>query len=339
MFNIFNFIKDKNPAKTQYEKKFEMHDPFRFAFENTSAKIMIVEPNDNIRETLSSFLTRKGSEVISYDSAPKAIAALNNHYVDIVISDINLPGINGTDFCQLVKNNFQHVYFIMLTAKNQVEDVFNAISTGANECISKPFDFMDIIEKIHSAENIINTHKKLTFLNERLEKCVNTDHLTEIKTMRFFNQEASKELRRAKRYKHNTAILMLDVDHFKNINDTHGHIAGDKALKAIANRLVKATRESDLVCRYGGEEFIILFPEISHENALIAAEKIRRNIQEMEIDIGNDTIKTTISIGVAVKRYQSDYSLEQVIYMADKALYKAKNKGRNNSVLYDEKNL
>lgn len=336
MFNIFKKLKDGSNSHQGLKQKVEMHDPFKFPLESTVTKVMIVEPNKDVRDMLTNILQRKGSEVIAVENATQALAGLNNNYIDIIISDINLPVINGVDFCSIVKNKFKNIYFIMLTAKDRVEDIVNSFNTGANECISKPFNFVDVIAKIQSAENIINTHKKLTFLSERLEKCVNTDHLTELKTRRFFNHEASKEMRRSKRYKHNAAVLMLDVDNFKSINDTYGHIAGDKVLKAIASKLVTSTRESDLVCRYGGEEFILLFPEIGHKNAYIAAEKVRKNISNMTVEIDGVNISPTVSIGVVIKTPDMDVTLEQVICMADKALYRAKNSGRNKTVLYND---
>lgn len=334
MFNIFQNNSLNASLDIDFRKGIEVHDPFKTLQENLPARIMIVETSKDIREILSNFLTKKGSTVITCENAVQAIDCLSTSSIDIIISGSNLPVIDGIEFCSIVKEKFNHIYFILLTSKTKIDDIIKGLNTGVNECITKPFDFMEILAKIQAAENIISTHKKLSFLNERLEKYVNTDELTRLKNRRFFNVEVLKEIRRARRYKHEVAILMIDVDNFKKINDTYGHVIGDKVLKAIADNLVTSTRESDIVCRYGGEEFIVFFPEINKPNALVAAEKLRKNVDKMIVEIDNLSISPTISIGIVVKSPEMDLSLEELTTMADEALYRAKNSGKNKAVMY-----
>lgn len=307
----------------------------KFGKEKTKVStVMIVEDDEGIRELISFALENKGFNVVAYDNPTRALENLTADNVDIIISDLMMPQMSGTEFCTIVKEHFSHIYFIMVTAKTTLEDKLQGFHVGADEYITKPFDFLELIARVQAADRIIKTQKHLIFLNEQLEKLADTDELTTLKNRRYFEHESTKELERAKRYDHTVAVVLLDLDLFKNINDTYGHATGDKALQLVSKVIVDSCRTSDIVCRYGGEEFIIFLPETNPKNAYRVAEKIRKNIEKTRFIYENNKIRLTTSIGVAIKAPHMNLNLKQLTDYADKALYMAKKKGRNKTLIY-----
>lgn len=189
-------------------------------------------------------------------------------------------------------------------------------------------------EKLEEYRGIL---KQVFETNEKLQKKIieisNTDSLTAFANRRYFNIEAQKEIERHQRYKHDLSLMILDIDHFKKVNDRHGHLAGDYILKTVATIIKRLTRSTDFLCRFGGEELIILLPECSKEGALLAAEKIRTNIESYRFKFNGKQIKITASIGIKTKDCNENISLDQFIDTADKALYQAKKDGRNRTII------
>jgi diguanylate cyclase (GGDEF)-like protein len=162
-----------------------------------------------------------------------------------------------------------------------------------------------------------------------MERQAVTDQLTNLYNRRAFADMAEKEVGRARRYLRPLAIIMFDIDHFKNVNDTHGHLMGDKVLRILTEKVTKTTRSTDFVCRYGGEEFIVLMPEAGREEALAMAERLREMVSGITIVAPEGTLSMTISLGIAALKSDGDESLEGLINRADKAMYEAKAAGRN----------
>lgn len=196
----------------------------------------------------------------------------------------------------------------------------------------------DLDEIVGAVEVFVDDsdYEKIKQLNKLLEKLSEIDELTQLPNRRYFQQEVVKEINRANRYNNTLALLMLDLDHFKHINDTSGHLAGDEALKFLSKLLMNSVRDSDFLCRYGGEEFLILLPQTNSLNAYKASEKIRENVQNASFNFENKTIPITVSIGIAIKTPELDINYEKFIAMADQALYKAKESGRNKSIFFEE---
>ncbi len=205
--------------------------------------------------------------------------------------------------------------------------------------------FLDIIMMTFTTTFIISsieisrkkTIQKLENVQEELRVLATTDPLTGLLNRRFFIELAEAEIKRSVRYKTSLSVLMIDIDHFKAVNDNYGHKAGDLALMKISSLLKSSLRDIDLVGRYGGEEFIILLPESDKRNSLIIAERIRKKIENTEIDINNsEKLHQTVSIGVAESNPEQQYTLDTLTLQADKALYCSKNTGRNKSTVWKE---
>lgn len=315
------------------ENTFKVNSKIKEVLNNKTTRIMVVEDDPSILELVSFALKKKGYSVITCDNALTALEELKKDRVDIIISDLMMPKMDGIEFCSIVKKHYKNIYFIIITAKNKTEDKVYGLNLGADEYISKPFDFMELLARVKAAERIINTQKQLIYLNEELEKLAETDELTRLKNRRYFNTQAFRELERAKRYGHTVATLLIDLDYFKKINDTYGHNIGDEALKAVTRIIKKSTRESDIVCRYSGDEFIVFLPETNPKNAFKVAEKIRKNIESFEFKAGVNKIPLSVSIGIAIRTPKMNSSLKQMLEQADNALYNSKDKGRNKTVI------
>lgn len=180
--------------------------------------------------------------------------------------------------------------------------------------------------------------KKNNVLNEKLLRLSNTDMLTNLNNRRSFYLEAQKQLDNAKRYNHITALIMMDIDFFKKINDKFGHLVGDKVLQDVSKIIIESTRSSDIKCRFGGEEFIVMLPQTDKENTLITADKIRNNVEMYKFAYDDLLVPVTLSLGVALSHKNGqfiDIDLSKMINRADIALYEAKESGRNRVVFKD----
>lgn len=328
--SINRSISDKN-----YEQRFgiDVKTSDRLPF------IIVVDDDEDMCELLTSMLVDKGYNVKSFTDARSAIDHIENNAVDIVISDIIMPGIDGLTFCETIKTNYHQKYFILLSSKDQKEDVARGLSAGADDYIVKPFDSCEFIARVNVGKRIFQKQNELNFINYKLEQLADTDSMTDLKNRRYLISKGTKEISRAKRYNHTVAGFMIDVDNFKSINDIYGHFAGDYVLKKLATILKHICRDSDIVSRYGGEEFFILLPESLPKNAFKFAEKIRQQVDKTSFNFNNEAIKVTISIGVSVKTPDMNYDLNDLISCADKGLYKAKNSGKNQTILYKSFNI
>ncbi|MEW5822222.1 MAG: diguanylate cyclase [Cyanobacteriota bacterium] len=296
--------------------------------------VMIVEDDNDNRELIYYMLKNKGYNVVTFSNALDALKYLESNKVDIIVSDIMMPKMDGIEFCSTVRKKYSGIYFIMLTAKSEKNDVSYGLNIGADDYITKPFDFMEFSARVKVGERIILNQKKLTYLNDKLEQIADTDSLTKLKNRRYFSTEATKELNRAKRYGHTLALFMIDIDNFKQINDKYGHLTGDLVLKKIAKIISLKARESDIICRYGGEEFVMVIPETDPKKASYTAEKIRKLVEKTKITIDDKEIDLTISIGIALNTPKNMISLKELVDFADRALYSAKNSGKNKTVIH-----
>lgn len=254
-------------------------------------------------------------EILQKDDAP-----------NLVILDWMMPGMDGIDVCSRVrsKNNAAYVYIILLTGRGSREDVIKGLEAGADDYIVKPFNPEELRYRIKIGQRIIE-------LERRILKLANTDCLTGLLNRGAFMERMETELNRSKRQKQSLGIIILDLDHFKNVNDSYGHQSGDRVLQEISRSITKACRTYDLIGRYGGEEFIVCLPGANIGVAALTAERIRQAIEKDSIFLPElmKYISITASCGVSSLPEGSDESLDFLISQADNALYQAKNDGRN----------
>ena len=246
---------------------------------------------------------------------------------DLILLDIKMPEMDGYEVCQQLKKrrSTTNIPIIFITGKTSAEDETRGLELGAMDYITKPFSVPIVMARVR---NQIMLKTK----TDMLEELISTDSLTEVANRRRFDIVLNEEWRRCIRSNEPMSLLMMDLDHFKQINDNYGHPAGDSCLKQIAKTLNKSMRRSaDTLARFGGEEFAAIVPNCDFESAMKLAEKMRRDVEELVISLPNTqkAIKITTSIGVASGHGKRKTSHNKLLDAADEQLYKAKAAGRN----------
>lgn len=297
-------------------------------------KVLIADDSPTARFALRKNLTSWGYEVVEASEGKKAWSLLNEADPPrIAVLDWMMPGLDGVEICRKLREraNGPFVYTILLTSKNEQEDLVYGLENGAHNFQSKPYSPIELRSHINVGKRLVESDDKIKEYAEEMERLATTDSLTGIFNRRHFLELGEKEMSRTQRYFRPMSVLLIDVDHFKNINDTFGHAAGDKTLKILTETCINALRENDLFGRLGGEEFAVILPENDEKCAADVAERLRKTMEELKITIDDKMIRFTISIGVASHR-TNDKSIENILKRADDALYKAKKCGRNRVV-------
>ena len=305
------------------------------------AKILLVEDSKAQAELVKDFLEKTGYEVIWAENGKSAIKTAKTMSVDIILMDLMLPDISGNEVCRWLKlnDNTRGIPIIMLTAKDAITDKVAGLEAGADDYLPKPYNEIELNARIYASLRTKALQDELRQKNHQLEDLLRqveimaiTDQLTGIYNRRRLETVLEKEFRRTIRYKTPLSCLMIDIDHFKRINDRFGHHTGDMVIKETAQIIIECARDIDTVARWGGEEFLALFPQIKKEDALIPASRILTAVSGHKFtDIHDEQI--TISIGIASAPAPSIDTEEKLIHASDMALYEAKKNGRNRAEL------
>jgi len=289
-----------------------------------TGNILIVDDTESNIDILMELLG-DDYEIYAATDGETALEILEEEKIDLVLFDIMMPEIDGFEVCRRIRNNqrTKEIPVIFITALTDEESIEKAFDVGGNDYITKPFKPKEILARV-------KMQLRLKHYQEELKRLASTDYLTGLYNRRYFFMIGNELLEIAKRYHKNMSVIILDIDKFKSINDTYGHDVGDIALKELSRTIKDRTRESDVVSRFGGEEFVILLPETSLEQAKKLAEDLRSSVEKIEINLpDNEKLKFTISLGVAEVKVESGENLEKAIKNADEALYIAKETGRN----------
>ena len=290
-------------------------------------KILIVEDDAVISKLVYEYLSRFGFQAISASSAEEAEKILEKEEIHIVLTDVKLPGIDGITFTKNVKKKY-NLDVVITTGYSSEYFYEDAINNGASDLIFKPIRFNELMLRINRVireRALINERDKMI---ERLKKLSIQDPLTELFNSRHFYAQLGDEIQRAERYLHPLSLIFIDIDHFKAINDTYGHMVGDQALLLIAKKMQASLRSQDTAYRFAGDEFTIILPETTSDNAKFVADRIKAEMEKESLVIREQEIaKITLSMGVA--EYQRNEKKEQFVHRADVTMYEAKKKGRN----------
>lgn len=305
------------------------------------AKILLVEDSKVQAGLVRDFLEKTGYEVIWAENGKSAIKTAKTMSVDIILLDLMLPDISGNEVCRWLKlnDNTRGIPIIMLTAKDAITDKVAGLEAGADDYLPKPYNEIELNARIYASlrtkalqDELRQKNRQLEDLLKQVEIMAITDQLTGIYNRRRLITILEKEFRRTVRYKSPLTCLMMDIDHFKRINDKFSHHTGDMVIKETAQIITECAREIDTVARWGGEEFIALFPQTKKEDALQSAVRIIKKVSEHKFpEISNEQI--TISIGIASVPDPSIDTEEKLIHASDMALYEAKKNGRNRAEL------
>ena len=293
-------------------------------------KVLIAEDDAVSRRVLEVFLYKLGYEVVVTTNGAEALEALQKPASPrIAILDWMMPGTDGLEVCRQLRQRSAeaYVYVLLVTAKTQQQDIIEGLEGGADDYLTKPYNIHELRARLRAGLRVVELQRQLMESRDGFQFQAIHDFLTGLLNRQGILGRLDAELARAVREKNSVGIVMADLDHFRKINDTHGHLAGDAVLREAANRLRAAVRAYDHVGRYGGEEFLAVLPGCSEEGLLRQAERLRACVSESPIVTPEAPLQITLSLGVrcaAPGETQTD-----VLRSADEALYRAKRNGRD----------
>jgi diguanylate cyclase (GGDEF)-like protein len=239
--------------------------------------------------------------------------------------------MTGVEVCRRIRqrDSEPYTYILLLTSKSQKEDLIEGMEAGADDYITKPFDQNELQVRLRAGIRLVDLQTQLLKAREDLRDQATRDSLTRLWNRSSILTELARELARAARESRPLGVVIVDLDHFKHINDTYGHLAGDAVLREAARRMQNSIRQYDSIGRYGGEEFLILFPGCSEADSYAQAERLRRQLALTEMPVNDSSVRVTASFGVTVALPGEIWTEEELIRTADEALYIAKKSGRN----------
>ena len=300
-------------------------------------KVLLAEDEPITRKLLHRHLVTQGYQVLEASNGKEAweIFLREKEKIHLVLLDWMMPEMDGVELCKKIRDlDLEHyVYIIFLSVKQEKEDIVACLEAGADDYLTKPFHAQELLARIKVGCRIIALEKALREANYKLSKMAITDSLTGILNRNAIIDGLKKELSRAIREGKYIHLIMIDLDHFKKVNDTYGHLIGDKVLIKLVEKLKSYLRPYDLIGRYGGEEFLVVLLENNEKTSIGIAERMRLYISEKPFVIENLELNITISLGVTsfkpTKEIDIDVILIDLLKQVDAALYEAKNKGRN----------
>jgi len=300
----------------------------------SSGPVLVAEDDAMFRRILQSWLESWGYHVTLAEDGAKAWAVLQQERPpELLILDWVMPEIDGVELCRRIRDRQQspYQYILLVTAKDDKRDVVSGLDAGADDYLTKPFDRNELRARLRVGSRILTLQRELISAREELRFQATHDVLTGVWNRAAVLDLLHRECERSARTGSSVAVLMLDLDHFKKINDTYGHLVGDLVLRDVASRITQNMRSYDLVGRYGGEEFLIVFPECDKTQIEQSANRIRLAIAAGPVLTASAEIPVTVSLGATVNT--GSQSERDTLFAADTALYRAKNAGRNRVIV------
>jgi diguanylate cyclase (GGDEF)-like protein len=304
-------------------------------------KILIADDSPTPRLMLQRELEGLGHECIVACDGTEAWELFQGSGVDVVVSDWMMPGMDGDELCRRVRADPEapYAYFILHTSLEDLKHVVQGMQAGADDYLTKPFQRDQLATRLIAADRITGLHRQLASqqtelerLNEMLFQDSRHDRLTGLGNRRRLDEDLERLADQARRYDHRLAVVLFDVDRFKQYNDTAGHAAGDEVLRSVASALAAECRTGDAAYRYGGEELLVALPEQELEPATTAAERMRAAIEALGIPHPGITPAGVVTVSGGVACLGPDETVASLLGRADAALYRAKRDGRNRIV-------
>jgi diguanylate cyclase (GGDEF)-like protein len=292
------------------------------------ATILVVDDSLVMRAVVRGWLEEQGYAVIDVDDGAAAVERSLVTPPDVVLLDIEMPGLNGHQVLARLKAEptLKDIPVVFLSSHNGMDEVLRGLRGGAHDYLSKPFEPAELVARVGAAVRVKTLHDELHRRNLELDQLSRTDLLTGLYNRRHLEDQLAVQIKDALRYHHEVGVLLLDVDHFKGVNDTYGHLAGDEVLREFARRISTELRAGDIAGRWGGEEFLTILPRTTLTESVGAGERVRRAIAAQPFMAAGKAIWITVSGGCAAG-YGA--SAEDLLRHADGGLYRAKDRGRN----------
>jgi diguanylate cyclase (GGDEF)-like protein len=302
---------------------------------DTLPPVLLVEDEPTTRLLATRGLQRAGYEVEAVANGAQALQRMRERYFPLLLTDWEMPEMDGLALCRAVRAEVSegYVYTILLTAREGKESIIRGLQAGADDYLTKPFDDAELMARLNTGRRILKLERSLRAANQRNHLLATTDALTGAYNRRHLMDSLPRAIERAGRYHRPLSTVLCDVDHFKQVNDTHGHQVGDEVLKGFADLLRGAMRRDiDWLVRYGGEEFLVVLPETGVEDALAFADKIRLKVAAHDFQTAAGALRISASFGVAgydAAPRDGTGVFDRLIAEADDCLYRAKEGGRN----------
>jgi len=299
-------------------------------------KILIADDEAVSRRMLQGLLTKWGYEVVSVEDGKAAWEQLNiSDAPRIALLDWMMPGQNGVDVCRKMRAHRPepYTYILLLTAKDAKESVVEGLESGADDYLTKPFHPQELKARLRVGLRLLNLEDTLVEAREAMRFKATHDALTGVWNRGTILETLDREITRSRREGASLAVLIGDLDHFKSVNDTYGHLTGDDVLREATRRMQACVRPYDAIGRYGGEEFLVLLPGCDGPASAGKAEQLRAKIEQKPMETPSGPLRITISLGGVATANWPDDNANQVLQMIDAALYRAKEEGRNRVVM------
>lgn len=322
-----------------------MMEPFRSGFEETvtldlaegqpELRVLIVDDDEDARDYLVAVVQEAGYQTRTAASGEEALILLEREFCPIMITDRNMPGMDGLTLCRRARQGSYagYLYIFLLTAQNAAEDIVTGLKAGADDYLSKRnISAAELVARLGNAKRIITLEQALRRALDQKRQMANTDVLTGAYSRRYLERQLSLELERTRRFGHPLTVFLIDIDHFKSINDRYGHAVGDEVLRNTYRRMRELLpRASDWIGRYGGEEFLITLLDTDLQGAEIVAERLTTGVAQDPIETSSGPIAVTISVGAAdvSQMLSNELSFKGLLQIADECLYASKRAGRN----------
>ena len=298
-------------------------------------RVLVVDDDEIVLDHLGRSIFEAGYQVVTAQDSGTALASMQKDFAPIVILDVNLPDMDGLALCRTIRRQSYpgYTYLMLYSAKDEEADILAGLEAGADDYISKRTPRSQLIGRLRTAQRILSLEHSLKTLLEIREQEARTDHLTGAYNRRYLFEQLRRELAAAHRAQGELSVLVLDFDHFSEVNDRYGHAAGDSALKEVVKRIHGSLRgNGDWCARMGGDEFSVVLPQTSVADAQSMAEILRTAIEESPIRTATGIVRMTVSIGAsslgAITGRES-ITAEKLLDLADQSLYKSKDAGRN----------
>src|SRR5262245_36441940 len=303
------------------------HAPINRPLDDAKPVALIVDDSMDVHRLLKAKLKDEELEFMSAHSGADGVRLACEAQPAIIILDLDMPGMDGLSVIRHLKNDprTHHIPVVVLSGQLRPEDKVAAFDLGAVDYVTKPFELTELRVRVRST---LRLHKLLQLLAQRAQ----IDGLTGLWNRAYFDQRWAEEHSRALRQGHALSVAFLDLDNFKLVNDTFGHPVGDMVLQAIAKTLQRECRTSDLACRYGGEEFVLVMPDTGPDDAALVCDRIRAAVERL-VWSGHRDLRVTLSTGVAGSTSGGPVSAQDWVEAADRNLYAAKRAGRNRVVV------
>jgi diguanylate cyclase (GGDEF)-like protein len=349
LFNIrvvevpaFEKLLEVAPLAPEHSDAGELPKPVSSSFK---LRILLVDDDRAVLMIMKMLLDNSGHTVALARNGLEALSMIDDFRPQVIMTDWVMPKMDGVEFCRALRRNpaWRNIYVFILTAQESTDRLVEAFESGANDYMTKPVNPKVLGARLSAGQRVVQLQEELEYeraqlhkfstelalSNQRLQQLALTDALTELPNRRFANEHLERQWALAQRNDSALSCMMVDIDFFKKVNDTYGHRVGDDVLRQVANTLRASVRKQDVVCRLGGEEFLVICPDVHVTELFRYAERIRESIAALTFnDPSGKNFKLTISIGAASKTPAVSTS-EMLLQLADKRLYAAKDSGRN----------